>query len=67
MGGGGAFPAAQHASEFRHPLAVVQRTDPGQGLAATNFFVNRKVVLALGGDLREVRDAQDLASGRPAL
>ena len=52
----------QHARQLRNSALFIQSTNLGLGAATADALVNDEVRVGLGGDLREVRNAQDLES-----
>ena len=58
----GEIDAAQHARHFLDPFGFTQLGYSGVGGIAAAYFVHEKVLMALGGHLRQVGDCQDLSA-----
>jgi hypothetical protein len=54
---GGDLGPAQHAGNLFHPFRPGQGLDPGVGLAVAGTLADQQLMVALGGDLGQVRDA----------
>src|SRR5262249_37356826 len=57
----GAAGSAQHARQLTHPVVILQGTRRGRGSAFRYLLLNGKMMVRQGRDLREVRDAHNLA------
>lgn len=63
QGDGCQFASPQHARQFIHARFVLHGLDGGGGAVLTGGFGDDKVMLAAGGHVRQVRDANDLPGG----
>jgi len=54
------FLTARHSRQFLDPKAPHDLFDMGPRASATRFLANHEVPIREGGDLREMRNAQDL-------
>lgn len=53
--------ASQHPGNLRHPLlGIIQAADTRERMAAGIFFPHKKMRRGEAGDLRKMRDADDL-------
>ncbi|MDZ7726989.1 MAG: hypothetical protein U5Q44_01645 [Dehalococcoidia bacterium] len=59
--------AAKHGRELAEAAVLRDRFDRRPGAAAVGLLGHGEVVLAVGGNLRQVGDAQDLMAGGQAL
>ena len=55
--------SAQHAHDLRDQLLTLDRLDCGDGRPLADPLYDPEVALGQRGDLRQVRDAHDLAGG----
>jgi hypothetical protein len=61
------FGSGQHAGHFVGAGAVVEDADAGLGAAVFLAFFNGQVLVGKGGDLRQVRHAQNLLGAAEGL